>query len=380
MQDWLTKEIFHNPVSAYLIALGTFLLGVLVTKVIQKLVIHRVKRWSRRTNTTLDDDLIKIFERNLIPLVYLGIFYLSLRDLTISPIVSRTIDVIGVILLTLLVIRLLGSLVEYSLRLYWFTHRADSPHLEQSLRALIPAIKIVLWAFGVVFLLDNFGFDISAIVAGLGIGGVAIALASQGLLQDLFSYFSILFDRPFEIGDFIIVGDFMGAVEYVGIKTTRIRSLGGEELILSNTDLTSSRLRNYKRMERRRVVFSIGVTYETGIHRLKAIPEVIQGIIDATENAEFDRAHFFSFGDFSLNFEVVYYVLGNDYNLYMNIQQHINLEIKQQLESRGIEFAYPTQLLYLSNLKVSQGNGDGPMATSATSVASGGGDRQVDQS
>jgi small-conductance mechanosensitive channel len=359
MQDWLNYEIFQNPVSEYLIALGTFLLGILIARLVEKLIIHRLKRWSRRTNTTLDDDLLKIFERNLVPLAYLGIFYLSLRNLTISPIISQTIDVIGVILLTLLVIRLLGSLVEYSLRLYWFTHRADAPNLEQSLRALIPAIKIVLWAFGVVFLLDNFGFDISAIVAGLGIGGVAIALASQGLLQDLFSYFSILFDRPFEIGDFISVGDFMGSVEYVGIKTTRIRSLSGEQLVLSNTDLTSARLRNYKRMEKRRVVFSIGVTYETGIEHLEAIPGIIQRIIENAENALFDRAHFFSFGDFSLNFEIVYYVLGSDYNLYMDIQQHINLELKHQLEATGVEFAYPTQLLYLNNNQMLQKNGDG---------------------
>ena len=198
-------------------------------------------------------------------------------------------------------------------------------------------------------LLGNLGFDISALVASLGIGGVAIALASQGVLQDLFSYFSILLDRPVQIGDFIIVGDFVGTVEHIGIKTTRMRSLSGEQLIIANTELTGSRIRNFNPMEERRIVFTIGVTYDTGFKHLQEIPNFIQGIIEVTKNTRFDRCHFSSYRDSSLNFETVYYMTTSDYTAYMDAQQHINLEIKQAFEQRGIEFAFPTQVVHVNN-------------------------------
>ena len=209
-------------------------------------------------------------------------------------------------------------------------------------------IKILVWGGVVIFILDNFGFKISAVIAGLGIGGVAVALAAQAILKDLFSYFSIIFDHPFKIGDFIIIEDYMGTIEHVGIKTTRIRSLGGEMLVFSNSDLTDSRVRNYKLMEKRRVVFKLGVVYETPTERLKEMPKIIENSIKNVKDAILDRAHFFSYGDFSLIFEIVYYVVGADYNKYMDIQQEINFAIKEEFERKGIEFAFPTQTLYVN--------------------------------
>jgi small-conductance mechanosensitive channel len=203
---------------------------------------------------------------------------------------------------------------------------------------------------GLVFLLDNLGFEISAVIAGLGIGGIAIALAAQAILGDLFSYFVIFFDRPFEIGDFIVIGDKKGNVEYIGIKTTRLRSLSGEQLVFSNTDLTNSRIQNFRRMERRRVVFKLGVVYETPGNQLAEIPVIVKEIIDEQPDVTFDRGHFASYGDFSLNFEFVYYVMSSDYNKYMDTQQAINLKIYQEFEKRGIVFAYPTQTLYLNKI------------------------------
>ncbi|MGL5514629.1 MAG: mechanosensitive ion channel family protein, partial [Sporomusa sp.] len=185
-----------------------------------------------------------------------------------------------------------------------------------------------------------------AVVAGLGIGGIAVALAAQKMLGDLFSYVALVFDRPFEIGDFIIIGDHAGTIEHIGIKTTRIRSLGGEQLIFANSDLTSSRIQNYKRMASRRVVFKFRVMYHTTSQQLKEIPDIVRQIIENIDDATLDRAHFTSFGDFSLDFEVVYYVTGNDYAKYMNIQQKINLDLKEAFEQRNIEFAYLTKLLY----------------------------------
>jgi small-conductance mechanosensitive channel len=256
-------------------------------------------------------------------------------------------NILGLILLTIFVIRFLVAIINYGLKFYWLKSQADAKR-EHSIKGILAIIKVIIWGLGIVFLLDNLGFKISTVIAGLGIGGVAVALAAQALLGDLFSYFSIFFDRPFEIGDFIIVGDYLGTIEHIGIKTTRIRSLGGEQIVFSNSDLTNTRVRNYKRMDKRRVVFKLGVTYQTTLEQLKDIPEIITDIIKNTKDTVFDRAHFFSYGDFSLVFEVVYYVLSRDYNKYMDTQQEINFAIKEAFKKRSIEFAYPTQTLFIS--------------------------------
>jgi small-conductance mechanosensitive channel len=242
------------------------------------------------------------------------------------------------------------ALISHVLEVYWVTKgdEISKTHGIKGIKGVLPVIKVVVWGVGIAFLLDNLGFKISTVVAGLGIGGVAVALAAQAVLGDLFSYIAIQFDRPFEIGDFIIVGDKLGTIEHVGIKTTRIRSLGGEQLIFSNTDLTNSRVRNYKRMHKRRVVFKFGVIYQTSLEHMKEIPAIVTDIVKKVEDATFDRAHFCSYGDFSLDFEVVYYVIGSDYNKYMDIQQEINLAIMEEFTKRGIEFAYPTQTLFLN--------------------------------
>jgi len=268
------------------------------------------------------------------------------RSLVLPSALGKAIDVIGVVLLTLLSIRLINGLVVYIFEQYWL--KDADPEKQRGFKGMMPAIKVVIWGIGIIFLLDNLGFKISTVIAGLGIGGVAVALAAQAVLGDLFSYVSILMDRPFETGDFIILGsEHLGTVEHIGIKTTRIRSLGGEQIVLSNSDLTSSRIKNYKRMQERRVVFKLGVIYQTPVDRLREIPVVIKDIITGIDNTTFDRAHFSSYGNFSLDFEIVYYVLSSDYNKYMDTQQAINLAIYEEFEKRGIEFAYPTQTLFV---------------------------------
>ena len=347
VSDILQRTFLGNTVAAYGIVLLNIAVGIAIAHLLKRLILRRLKRWAKRTTTTLDDQLVHLIERPTLWLLYLGSCYISLQNLSLYPTVAQLLTVVGIIFATLLLLQLVGSVAEYGLRIYGFIHR-DQPNIRQSLNALIPAVRVTLWAIGIVFVLDNLGFDISAVVTGLGIGGVALALASQGILQDLFSYFSILLDRPFEIGDFIFVGEMMGTVEHVGIKTTRLRSLDGEQLIIANTDLTASRIQNFQRMAQRRIQFTLGVTYETGFAQLEKIPEIIRQIVDEIPQARFDRAHFAHFGDFSLNYEVVYLVETSDYTVYRDIQQRINLSIKQQFDQAGIEFAYPTQVLYLN--------------------------------
>jgi len=350
LKDILQKSFLQNSIQDYLLFLSILIVGILLIRILKGVVLNRLKAWTKKTATTIDDFLIHIIQKSLLPLLYFGVFFISARSLSLNPSISKIIDVLGVILLTFNGIRFLVALAVYVIENYWSKKEGDEVR-QRGIKTIIPVIKIIIWGIGITFLLDNLGFKISAVIAGLGIGGIAVALAAQTILGDLFSYFVIFFDRPFEVGDFIIIDNFLGSIEHIGIKTTKIRSLGGEQLVFSNTDLTNSRLRNYKRMTNRRVVFKLGVTYQTSLQQLQKIPVIITNIIKNVNGSAFDRAHFSSYGDFSLVFEAVYYVIGGDYTKYMNIQQEINFKIKEEFEKRGIEFAYPTQTLFLEKIK-----------------------------
>ena len=345
--EFLHLEFYHNLVSDYLVCLAIILGGILAVRIVGALALKRLKAWAKKSATTYDDYLVDRIRWTGIPLAYLGVFQASLRVLTLTPRVERIIDMLGIVLLTLLAIVFTVSLVRYGFEEY-SRKRGEDPTRDRALKGVIGLTKALVWAIGSLFMLDNLGFRITTVVAGLGIGGIAIALAAQAILGDLFGYFVILFDRPFEIGDFVIVGDYMGVIERFGIKTTRISSLGGEQIVVSNKDLTDSRVRNYKRMAKRRVVFRLGVTYQTPVALLREIPGIVTDIFREIEGTTLDRVHFFSYGDFSLIYEIVYYVDGNDYTKYMNVQQMANLRIYEEFEKRRIEFAYPTQTLYLT--------------------------------
>ncbi|MBP7089128.1 MAG: mechanosensitive ion channel family protein [Candidatus Omnitrophica bacterium] len=344
--DFLNTSFLNNTFYNYLIALIVFAIGFVAINIFKIILIKKLKNWVKKTTNVLDDFLVEILEHLVVPFLYFSIFYLSIKSLTLNSYFAKIFNGLSLGILILFIVRLFLMIISYAFKLYWFK-TGQSEVLEHSLSGILKVIKFVIWSLAGIFFLDNLGFKISTVIAGLGIGGVAIALAAQALLKDLFSYFSIIFDRPFEVGDFIIIGDLLGTVEHIGIKTTRLRSLGGEQLIFSNSDLTDSRVRNYKRMGQRRVVFKIGVVYQTNLQDLKDIPKIIEKAIKNIKDTAFDRAHFFSFGDFSLIFEVVYYVLGSDYNKYMDIQQETNFAIKEEFEKRKIEFAYPTQIIHL---------------------------------
>lgn len=210
--------------------------------------------------------------------------------------------------------------------------------------------RVVLWAVALLMILDNLGFDITTLLASLGIGGVAVALAVQNILGDLFASLSIALDKPFVIGDFIVVDAIAGTVEYVGLKTTRVRSLEGQQVVFANADLLKSRIHNYKRLYERRVLFGFGVLYQTPAQTLAAIPGMVKQIVQAQSDVRFDRAHFKGFGDSSLDFEVVYFVLDPDYNRYMDIQQAINLALVERFTATNVGFAFPTRTLHVESL------------------------------
>ena len=347
MQSLFNQMYYGNTVTAYLTALGIFIVGILLIRIFKRIVLKRLRKWAEKTETTLDDFLVKGIERTIVPLLYFLSFYLAIKSLNLNKKVEGYFDIGSIIIFTFFVLRTLSSVIIYTLKAFVKKQGADA-HKQKQLKGMSTIISVVIWSLGFVFVLDNLGFKVSAVIAGFGIGGIAIALAAQAILGDLFSYFVILFDRPFEIGDFISVADKSGTIEHIGIKTTRVRSLSGEQLIFANTDLTNSRVHNFKRLEKRRVVFKLGVVYQTSAEHLKEIPEFVKNIIMNEPKAQFDRGHFATFGDHSLIFEFVYFILDQEYVQYMETQQKINLRIYEEFEKRGIHFAYPTQTVYVN--------------------------------
>ena len=270
----------------------------------------------------------------------------------VMKIPAKTADTLNiVVIVTALIQMALWALVglQVAIEEYRKQQLAKDPASVTTLNILNFIGKILIWSIVFLLILDNLGVNITALVAGLGVGGIAVALALQTILGDLFASLSIVLDKPFVVGDFLIVADLMGAVEYVGLKTTRLRSLSGEQLVFSNSDLLNSRIRNYGRMFERRVVFKIGVTYQTPRETLIKIPIIIREAIEQQDMTRFDRSHFMEYGNSALVFESVYYVLGSDYNIYMDIQQAINLRIHERFEEEDIEFAYPTQTLFIQH-------------------------------
>ncbi|HEV7350819.1 mechanosensitive ion channel family protein [Telluribacter sp.] len=346
----LDRVYFRNTVLDYLLVAGGILFGILLVYIFKRFVLKNIKRLSGNTETKIDDYLVHGLDRYGIPALYLMVVYLGISYLRLAPRFSRILDVAVTVVVTYLILRVVSSVILLLLQSFVRKQERGEEKVKQ-LGGLMIVLNVFIWGIGLLFLFDNLGYNVTTVIAGLGIGGVAIALASQNILGDLFNYFVIFFDRPFETGDFIIVDNKMGTVDYIGVKSTQIKSLTGEQLIFSNSDLTGSRIHNYKRMEKRRIIFKFGVVYQTSLDNLKKIPDLVKNLILSQENTSFDRAHFAAYGDSSLDFEVVYHVLSADYTVYMDIQQTINFRLFEEFQKMGVEFAYPTRTLYVVDQK-----------------------------
>lgn len=349
--EYLSREMFGNTIQDYLIAAAVFVSVMFGLYILKAVVLNRLRAYAKNRAPKLEPFLTGLMGY-FGPLVFLfAALYLSTRSLILPGSVEQILQIVFVAILTVKVVQLLESAAAFSLQTWALRTQEEDPTMAVAFKNIALIVRVVLWAAGILFVLDNLGINVTALVAGLGIGGVAVALAAQALLGDAFSSFAIFMDKPFKVGDFIIVDDLLGTVENVGFKTTRIRSLHGEQLIFANSDLTKSRIRNYKRMETRRIAFEIGVIYQTTAAQVKAIPDIVKKIVAGNKKAKLDRVHFKSFGDFALIFEIVYYVLSPDYNIYMDVQQFINVGLKDAFEAQGIDFAYPTQQLYLTTVQ-----------------------------
>lgn len=322
-------------------------------KILQLVVIARLHALSKKTTTDFDDVAIDAIQGIRAWVYVLVALYIALQPFSLPSWLDTGLTFIFLFALVWQIIEIAAKFVDY------FTSRflekdtdgdgITDPNAATASHMVTLLARIVLWSLGLLFVLSNLGIEITSLIAGLGIGGIAVAFALQGILSDLFSSFSLYFDKPFRIGDFIVIGEHSGTVEKIGIKTTRIKTLQGEELVVSNAELTSTRVQNFKKMQERRIASQFGVTYETAHERIKEIPGIVERIFDALNGARLDRVHFTTFGDSALVFDVVYYVESPDFTDYLDIQQQFNFELMDKFAELGIDFAYPTQTVYVKN-------------------------------
>ena len=347
--DILETIILGNTLQAWLIGLLVALISFSILRYGISTLHKRVVAIAQRTTVRWDDVLAATLGgTKSVFLLLFAVFFASLT-LQLSGTVRGVVVSIAVLALLLQGGIWAATALKYGLREYAELRLSEDPSAQTTVNALGFVARLALWSVVLLLALDNLGINITALVTGLGIGGIAVALAAQSILGDLFAALTIVLDKPFVLKDFLIVNDFLGSVEDIGLKSTRLRSLSGEQVVFSNSDLLSSRIRNYGRMFERRILFTVGVVYQTPRDKLEKISGIIRSAIEAQDKTRFDRAHFKEFGAYSLNFEAVYYVLEPAYNVYMDQQQAINFAIHERFEAEGIEFAYPSQTVFVVN-------------------------------
>lgn len=344
----LTETFLGNTVELWIrataVAIGTLLLFYIG----RRYVVHRIAKLASRTTNPLDDMIVEIVKSTKWFFIIMISISAGVQLLTLPGKVEPYIETAAMMALLMQVAIWGNAAIRFGFDHFVKKRVQEDAETATTFSAVSFLSKLVLWVIVLLLALDNLGVNVTGLVAGLGIGGIAVALAVQNILGDLFASLSIVLDKPFVVGDFIVVGEQVGSVEYIGLKTTRIRSLSGEQIVMANSDLLNSRIRNFKRMAQRRIVFKIGVTYQTPVDKLKEISGILKRVIESQPLVRFDRAHFLEFGDSALVYEAVYFVMSSEYNVYMDTQEAINIELYRCFEKEGIEFAYPTRTLHVN--------------------------------
>lgn len=345
---WLDLIVLGNPVRAWVTSGVMFLALVFIAYFLRWIIVARVSRIAERTTTRWDDSLVQVVKRIRIWLIAPLLLLIATRALVIPDNIDKFIRIIAVACVAIQLFLSLLVLIDGAILLIVSRFRNEKGEPDPTINSSVGVLRVMLvgllGVLVVLLALDNLNVSITPMLTGLGIGGIAVALAVQNILGDLFGSLTIILDKPFVVGDAISVGNQSGVVERIGIKTTRVRATSGEQLVFANSDLLTSRIQNFKRMDERRVAFAFGVAYETPTEKLKRIPEIVRAIATEQPSIRFDRCHFKTLGAYSLDFEVVYFVTSPDYLLFMNTQQTINLTLLERFAAEGIEFAYPTQV------------------------------------
>jgi small-conductance mechanosensitive channel len=361
----LQRSVLGNTILAWLVATGILVGGVATLVLLKRLAVKRFIRFARRSENEIDDLVVELLQRTRFLVLVALVIVAAALTLALPPGWERFIRYLVVIAVFVQGMSWGNGIITFWMQRYAARRGMAAGGGASTLAALVFLVRIALFFVLLLVALENLGIQVTGLITGLGIGGVAVALAVQNILGDLFAALSIVLDKPFVVGDFIIIDDVMGTVEHIGLKSTRLRSLSGEQIVLSNGDLLRSRVRNYKRMVERRALFTVGVTYETTPEQLAGIPAIVREIVTSQQLTRFDRCHFLTYGDSSLNFETVYWILSSDYNTYADIQQAINLELFRRFAAMGIGFAYPTRTLHV------RGRGDGVVRSAAATAGEG---------
>lgn len=345
---FFSQSFFGNTVERYVIAALTLLAAMLAIRLFRLVAARRLVPLAARASRELEE-LLQSVLRHLGPSVSLVLpLALAAAELKLSAVLRRDLRLLVFAVVTIKLLQIAQDLSLFAVRRWVGRGAAPDAAVPTVTRNVSLLVKMTIWGLGALFLADNLGFNVSSVVTGLGIGGIAVALASQAILKDAFSAFAIWMDKPFEVGDLIAVGDLVGTVEYVGFKTTRLRAVGGEQLVLSNSDLTDSRIRNFRRMTERRACFRVGVVYATPVAALRDIPGIVRRVVEAQPGLRFDRAHLVALGESSIDFEIVYYVRSREFEPHVDAQHEVYLALLEELARRKIEIAYPTRQIYLT--------------------------------
>jgi small-conductance mechanosensitive channel len=336
-----------NTIGEYLQALAMLCVLYLVFILIQRLLVKHLGRLADRTATDADNLMVSLLSKVGRFTFFVLALYLAASSLNLSPFVHNAIRTLVVIVVTIRVALFIQEALKFGLRhVYQKGRDKKDPAVESAVSSLSGILRWLIWLAALLFMLDNLGINITTMVAGIGITGIAVAMASQAILGDAFSAFAIFLDKPFEVGDFIIVDNYLGSVEHIGLKTTRIRSLYGEQLIIANSDLTRSRIKNYKRMQMRRATFNFNLSYETPVDKLRKVPDLVKEVIKSAQ-VRMDHVHLMNFGTSAFVFEAVFYLDTPDMMVFMDKQQEINLAILEVLEKEGLKLAPPAQNIYV---------------------------------
>jgi len=348
IQDVLQFEFLGNPVADWALGLLTFLVTLTVLPIVKGFVSARRRSWSpldrQQFHAAVELTALLAARTSRLFLWAVALYFAS-RYLTFAPRLERMITITIVSLFWLQV----GLWAMATVRFLIDQRRARSAEVDAiltgSMDVILFSVGLVVWAMVGLLALDNLGVQIKPLLAGLGIGGIAIALAVQTVLGDLLASISIALDKPFGIGDSLTLGDFQGTVEHIGVRSTRLRSISGEQIIIANADIIKARVRNFGRLRERRTVFQFGVAYDTPVDQLTAIPAEVRKIVEAQPDTRFDRCHFLLYGDTALQFELVYFVTKPDFNVYADIQQRINLALLERLRAMKVQLAAPTRAM-----------------------------------
>lgn len=343
---FLNGVFYGNPLKTWLITLAIAVAVYIAIEILKRAILRHLVALAERVKKDAYDLAVDIFRNTKHFFILILSLYIASQCLQLTPKAAVLVRNTMVIVFLIQVAIWGNGSISFWLGRYTSRKMKDDAATVTMVSAFSYVARILFWALLALIALDNLGVNVRTLIAGVGIGGIALALGVQNILKDIFASLSIATDKPFVYGDYISSGEFMGTVEHVGLKTTRLRSLTGETIIISNSDLLQSRIRNYKRMFERRVAFTLGVVYNTPADKIERIPQILRGIIER-DQVRIDRIHFAKFGDFSLNFDVVYYVKSPDYNVFMDIHQDINFKILRRFEEEGIAFAYPTQSLHV---------------------------------